>query len=505
VVGSGRAVIDAATAGLGDVAGRELYRRNAFRITGLPTDADRRTVRQRQRHVVPALDAGADVDLGHAIPVRPEDVRGAFDRILNNPQRRLVEELFWLWDTPHTTCRCARTLHRDHDAAVRAHSAALDLEVKGEDLTDDELDELDRLWPEAGRLWGQLLRRAVFWDHVRSRIAALDERQLDESVIDALRDKVPLILIKPLIELAAASSDEQGWLADQARSWTVVPSRVIDELLEDAVGYLYEEVGAVLADAATQLDGGHLRGAASVVYRQGMPKLRRLEALVPSDRHRRTAGTRDRAALVLNNCAKILIERDGPGASKDARRWLGTARELTADPQTVEVIDANGAVLNEMVHAIEVIRERVLELVASGRSDHARAMLRDLKRQMRAAPWAERELNSLLAEVKERQPLFGGISIPDIVDLRERSLPSDVTGVTRLERSLSRTMSDDDLDWLSQRVHLRDNDHWNPTVGEHRGFWVRSAFRFWYLVYGPWGALLFAVLMAVVALCMLLL
>ncbi|MET4927006.1 hypothetical protein P3L51_32415, partial [Streptomyces sp. PSRA5] len=91
-------MIDETTAGLLEAAGPQMYRRNSFRITGLPTSADRRTVRQRQQRITPALELGADVDLGHSLPVRLDDVRGAFDRILGDPRRRLVDELFWLWD-----------------------------------------------------------------------------------------------------------------------------------------------------------------------------------------------------------------------------------------------------------------------------------------------------------------------------------------------------------------------------------------------------------------------
>src|SRR4051812_26186182 len=97
--GYGAAVTDPIRSGMRDVATPQLYRRNAFRITGLPTDADARTVRRRQQKVNAALQVGADVDLGHDLPVDATEVARAFEVVLGDPRRRLVDELFWWWDT----------------------------------------------------------------------------------------------------------------------------------------------------------------------------------------------------------------------------------------------------------------------------------------------------------------------------------------------------------------------------------------------------------------------
>jgi hypothetical protein len=88
-----RAAIEVTAAAMREVAGPRLYRDNAFRVAGIPTTADRKTVRQWRRQVLAALEAGADVDLGHGLAVRPEEVRAAFDRLPDDPHRRLVDEL----------------------------------------------------------------------------------------------------------------------------------------------------------------------------------------------------------------------------------------------------------------------------------------------------------------------------------------------------------------------------------------------------------------------------
>jgi hypothetical protein len=390
-------VNDPTSAGLLEVAGPQLYRRNAFRITGLPTDADRRAVRHRQQKIIPALEMGIDPGLGHSLPVEPDDVRRAFDLILGDPRRRLVDELFWLWDTPGATCGCSQALHVDHDKAVQAHSAALDQEAMGDSLTDEQLDELEVLWTKASTLWNMALRRAAFWDHVRHRITALDDKQLNDSVIDLLRDELPITLVKPLIQLAAKSTTESSWLAEQARSWPI-PTVVVDDQLEAAAEPVYDAVKAGLAEAVQPLNAGDPDKATELLYENVLPLLKRLNALVPATRHRRTASTRNDVAVVFNNCAIRLIDDTGPAAEQSARKWLKAAQKLTSDQHTVDLIEANTRTLDEIVTAFRNIKQRVQELRSYGRTDLARQMLRNIRRDM-AGSAGVGEIDKMLAEL----------------------------------------------------------------------------------------------------------
>ncbi|MFD6987995.1 septum formation family protein [Streptomyces sp. NPDC059943] len=425
MVDSERAVIDETTAGLLDAAGPQMYRRNAFRITGLPTNADRRAVRQRQQRITPALELGADVDLGHSLPVRLDDVRGAFDRILGDPRRRLVDELFWLWDaaadgssngagaatttvtaTTTAACSCPKTLHHDHDAAVRAHSAALDLEVENDAVSaGPQLDEAVRLWSNAARLWGQVLRRAVFWDHVRHRIAVLDDRQLDESVIDTFRDAMPGTLVKPLIELAAGASApaDRLRLAKLARDWPLVPSGMVDDQLEEAAAPHYESLRATAKRASSQLDGGNWDGAAAEVYDHALPALALLESLVPHARHRRTASARNDIAVLLNNCATAATDGLGPAANLNASKWFRTAAELATDPVTKQTVKTNRDGLRDMMTTFNQIRSQVDQLVAAGQISLARTLLLNVKRQLAGGPGAD-EIDRMLAGLRDPRP-----------------------------------------------------------------------------------------------------
>ncbi|WP_367127971.1 septum formation family protein [Saccharothrix sp. HUAS TT1] len=392
---------DPVKAGLAEAATPRLYRRNAFRVTGLPTDADRPTARRLRNKVTSMLEVGADVDLGHDLDVDAAEVARAFDLVLGDPRRRLVDELFWLWDTGSATCGCAQSVHRDHDEAVRAHSRALDLEARDE-LTDDELDELEQLWPEAGRLWGRALRRAAFWDHVRHRVAALDDRQLDESVVDLLRDEMPVVLLAPLVQLAAAADADRGWLADRVREWPA-PAGLADDLLERAAEPLYEEVRAHLKDASDELAADDPAAAAAIVSDVVLDLLDQLDDLAPPDRHRRTASIRDDTAIALNNCATKLVETVGSKGAGNARKWLGTAAELARDPQAVTLIERNQAAITELADAMAMIRKQVRELVALGRRDIARRMLKQVRARAAGMAGAE-EIDEMLRDLGVHVP-----------------------------------------------------------------------------------------------------
>jgi hypothetical protein len=387
-------VTDPTTARMRAIAGPQLYRRNAFRITGLDTDANRRTVRDRQRRIVTALTAGVDVEL--AVPADLDEVRAAFEGILGDPRLRLVDELFWLWDTAKPTCRCPKTLHLDHDRAVRAHSAALDQELAG----DTNLDEVDQLWSEAARLWSRALRRDDFWNHVRDRIDALDDKQLDDSVVEILREQLPLTLVRPLVRIVAEAPDKRHWLAGSARSWPV-PAEVLDELFEEIAEPLYTDVRTSLGKAAEQLGEGQPQQAATIVT-ELVPKVNRLEAFVPADRHRRTATVRNDVSLVFNNCATVYMEQVGPVADELARKWLEQARELASDPRGRDLIKQNIAALDELTSAFRTIKERVAELRDMGRPDLAWRMLRDVRRRVGDAPGAT-ELDKMLADLGDRK------------------------------------------------------------------------------------------------------
>src|SRR5262245_48144452 len=84
-----------------DAATPELFRANAFRITGLPVDATTREITKHADRLKMMEELGQG-DSAHAAafalkpPPTVDQIRDAIQK-LKDPERRIVDELFWFW------------------------------------------------------------------------------------------------------------------------------------------------------------------------------------------------------------------------------------------------------------------------------------------------------------------------------------------------------------------------------------------------------------------------
>src|ERR1700722_19292422 len=76
----------------------ELFRDNAFRVTGLPVDSTAGDIVRREERIRMAAKFGGGAHIPSPLPISPapsgDMVRAAVDR-LRDPERRLVDEFFW--------------------------------------------------------------------------------------------------------------------------------------------------------------------------------------------------------------------------------------------------------------------------------------------------------------------------------------------------------------------------------------------------------------------------
>lgn len=313
-----------------DIAVPALYRRNAFRLSGLPTQATGRAVRERRQKAVTAVSFGAyqQPDAEWALPETPDEVqiRGAFEA-LSDPPKRIVDELLWFWGDD-TTCGCPATLHAQHDAAVRAHAQALDGAV-----TDSPL------WTEAAEHWSAVLRRGAFWGHIRHRINALDDPRLTDDAIDTLRDELPRTLVRPVFLLAVAS-DQPRRLLSRATDWDL-GDRVVDDLVDEAIATDLEHLTEDLKRAGDALDAGKLDDTAEKLQDDVLPVLNQVERLAPHEDHRGVARVREKVAVLFNNCALAMAEKGPHGRRELATKLFTTAEELAVESETRETIGKN--------------------------------------------------------------------------------------------------------------------------------------------------------------------
>ncbi|WP_328604249.1 hypothetical protein OG943_29850 [Amycolatopsis sp. NBC_00345] len=311
------------------VATPELYRRNPFRITGLPATATGRAVRERRLRVLGALEVGARPP-GVPEDVTPDEVRSAFDA-LGNTEHRLVDELFGPWGAPED-CDCPPQLHDKHDAAVTAHAAALDAEA---DRTEDHPMPL---WNDAARNWAFTQRSEAFWQHLRHRVGKIGDRRLDESTVDGLRAALPSALVAPLVALAITSPEPERLLG--FLSMWGVDKATESAARTEAAGDTFSRVEDLVKELRKLIDNRGAREAAERSLNELAPMLDRLEQVMPHQEYRRAGRLREGAAIAVNNVGVALSEV--PASSRQlVRDVFALARRLSTDSETLVTIGRN--------------------------------------------------------------------------------------------------------------------------------------------------------------------
>ncbi|ATY14734.1 hypothetical protein CU254_33215 [Amycolatopsis sp. AA4] len=335
-----------AAARVREVSTPELYRRNPFRIVGLPATATRREVRERRLRVLGVLEVGGAPPDGVPAEATADEVRAAFDA-LGNAEHRLVDEVFWTWGSP-AECGCPLQLHRKHDNAVAAYAAALDAEAGRTD------DHPTPLWTEAARCWAVVLRSESFWRHLNHRVEKLGDRRLDESTVDGLRAALPDAVLAPMIEVAAKSAEPRrftGYLAlFGADRHTIEDARTA---IADGT---YRRVEALLKDLRGDLDGNRVQAAAERTVEEAEPLFDRLEEVVPRAEFRRTASLSEAIAVVANNIGVALAEVRG-GSAGLIREVFAVARRCSRDPETLEAVARNELAATTYVPSLAPARE----------------------------------------------------------------------------------------------------------------------------------------------------
>jgi len=190
----------------------DVYRVNAFRVTGLPVDVTARALNQHCDRLRMAERLGGAVPpAGGPLPLDSppdgEELRDAIQR-LRNPGHRLVEEIFWFWPSDQSEkenvaalralesnrLQVAMDLWRgleqaDRDRVVATHNLAVlfhDLAISAErsglasDSVNRDLQPADSYWRAALKRWKWLLDQNVFWDVVARRIRYLDDPRLGD-------------------------------------------------------------------------------------------------------------------------------------------------------------------------------------------------------------------------------------------------------------------------------------------------------------------------------------
>jgi len=227
-----------------DAATKDLFRKNAFRITGLPVDTTPRQISKHERDVMVLVDVGQDPHSeSAAFPMTPppnqQDFRDAFQK-LKDPEKRMVDEFFWFWPEEFGDSRSdpaiqalargdsktameiwvaresgkaesgeAFSITATHNLALVYHVCALDWEnyaVKNE-LAAERRQKISDYWKGAFSRWERLATDESFWEKVTARIRQLNEPNLPTGFARRMCATLPDALDKINAELAVAFAE----------------------------------------------------------------------------------------------------------------------------------------------------------------------------------------------------------------------------------------------------------------------------------------------------------
>ncbi len=321
-------------------AGRaDLYRTNAFRVTELPVDATTREIaRQTEKlRLMERLGTAASKASGPlGLDPMPDEnaIREAMQR-LRDPERRLVDELFWFW--PHqlgqsqrdealaalargeVPAATARWIQQEqggsesnvsmHNLAVLYHARALDLEhaARTSQLPEEKSQERDRNWEQAFKRWRVLLEDEGFWSRLTARIWEMDDPRLTTGTARRIRASLPLALLSINAQLAVQAA-EGGVTAEAQRHLGLLrgsgfAAGVVDEALRRALEPVRERMQTLgkTAEAEANAEPEHGDRATQRLLKQTQALLGVLDALLPAGNPLRD-GTHDDVALRALGC-----------------------------------------------------------------------------------------------------------------------------------------------------------------------------------------------------------
>jgi hypothetical protein len=220
-----------------ELATMDLFRRNAFRLTGLPVDATLREISKQGDKLILMQELGSTLD--DALMKRKpapslDELRHALQRI-RDPENRILDELFWFWpaDREATAVDPAITalargdieearelwganarastmeVREVHNLAILHHVLALDAEAPDAHTAGSRPSraEIDAHWGKALAYWQWLVKDDRFWEAVSARVREINEPNLTTGYARHLRTALPRALNKISAEVIVTMAD----------------------------------------------------------------------------------------------------------------------------------------------------------------------------------------------------------------------------------------------------------------------------------------------------------
>lgn len=218
----------------------DIYRINAFRISGLSINATTREIsNQIQKNQMLEKYGGKTDSRKSPFPVVPppdnDQLRQALHR-LRDPETRIIDEFFWFW--PHSLDNSVKDSALDalsrndiktaeslwinyevsltesnvsrHNLAVLSHLLVLEFELNGESLTKEDIKTRDKYWEDTFRRWKLLLEHEGFWSRLTARVRQLDDPRLTTGFVKRFRESLPAAILQINASLAVKAVEARN-------------------------------------------------------------------------------------------------------------------------------------------------------------------------------------------------------------------------------------------------------------------------------------------------------
>lgn len=336
-------------------ANEQLYRDNAFRITGQAVGTSLRDVKRQKARMAMMGQLGMQGDDRPCLPLKPApeaQTLSAATHRLQDPVQRLVDELFWFWpETPGDPVIELLKANRageaiaawqknpgrftDHNLAVLYHTMALDVEILcDQDWNPDLQKQARTYWALAMDAWSRSLQGPAGWDYIRQRMEQLDDPRLDAACLPQIRGAMARVLLDPCAGLIQRrverdQLDRAEGLIELVRN-NPLDSSLAADLLAQAAAPLCQRIEKMCQDCHQRADAdsaGAGQAARNLLDKSG-PLLEAVDAMLPAGSIQRDGLHDDLAKNIRYATVEYHNHRKGP--NQEILDLMAEARRIAA-------------------------------------------------------------------------------------------------------------------------------------------------------------------------------
>lgn len=361
----------------------DIYRINAFRISGLNVNASNREISsQVQKNQMIEKYGGKMDNQKSPFPIEPppdiDKLRQALHR-LRDPETRIIDEFFWFW--PHSIdngikdhalealsgndIKTAESLWVNyestltesnvsrHNLAVLSHLLALDIELNGKDLAQDEIALRDKCWKETYKRWKLLLEHEGFWSRLNARVRQMEDPRLTTGFVRRMRASLPHAILQingmMAVDFAGRGKEEEAKRQLDLIRTSGFESAIIERALRTAVDPVRQRIKVFSLSACEEAEKNNFRGIefGRQILTQTQNPLRTLKILLP-EKNLMIEGAEDDIINNVFNCYLKYVNKTDDYVS--ALEFINSIKNFVES-------DASKARIDEKVKLIEGILE----------------------------------------------------------------------------------------------------------------------------------------------------